>query len=116
MLIRVDTASDVPLFEQLSASIRQGVLEGRLSTNERLPSARELAESLGINMHTVLRAYQELRDEGFIELRRGRGAIVSDVSHSYEALTTAVTALVSEARTHNISLSALTALIREEYR
>lgn len=116
MLIRVDPASDVPLFEQLSASIRQAVLEGRLTPSERLPSARDLAQSLGVNMHTVLRAYQDLREEGFIELRRGRGAIVADVRPSYEAVTTAIAAAVAEAQAHNISLNALIALIREEYR
>jgi GntR family transcriptional regulator len=66
-------------------------------------------------MHTVLRAYQGLRDEGFIELRRGRGAIVSATARSYSALATGVATLVADARTHDVSLAALTALIRKEY-
>ncbi|MGV8876733.1 MAG: GntR family transcriptional regulator [Rhodoglobus sp.] len=116
MLIRVDPASEVPLFEQLAASIRHSILQGMVTEKERLPSARELAESLGVNMHTVLRAYQELRNEGFLELRRGRGAIVCAVTPGYHGLTTAVATLVADARAHNISLTALTALIRQEYR
>jgi len=115
VLIRVDPASETPLFEQLAASIRSSVIDRSLAAGERLPTARELAESLGINMHTVLRAYQELRDEGFIELRRGRGAIVAASPHSYDSLAASVTAVVAEARSKNISLTALTALIREEY-
>jgi GntR family transcriptional regulator len=115
MFIRVDPASETPLFEQLAASIRNSIIDGSLAAGERLPSARELAESLGINMHTVLRAYQGLRDEGFIELRRGRGATVAATPHSYAALSTGVTTLVADARTHNVSLAALTALIRKEY-
>ncbi|HEX7738164.1 MAG TPA: GntR family transcriptional regulator, partial [Marmoricola sp.] len=49
---------------------------GELGPGDRLPSARPLADSLDVNMHTVLRAYGALRDEGLIELRRGRGAQV----------------------------------------
>jgi GntR family transcriptional regulator len=115
VLVRVDPASETPLFEQLATSIRQSVIDHSVSAGERLPSARELADSLGINMHTVLRAYQELRDEGFIELRRGRGAIVAATAHSYDSLAKSVSAVVTEARTNNVSLAALTALIREEY-
>ncbi|MGV8912852.1 MAG: GntR family transcriptional regulator [Rhodoglobus sp.] len=115
MLIRVDPASETPLFEQLAASIRSSVIDRSLAGGERLPSARELADSLGINMHTVLRAYQELRDEGFIELRRGRGAIVSATTQNYDSLSSGVSALVADARSNNVSLAALTALIRKEY-
>ncbi|EAR25492.1 putative gntR-family transcriptional regulator [marine actinobacterium PHSC20C1] len=115
MLIRVDPASETPLFEQLATSIRSSVIDRSLAAGERLPTARALAESLGINMHTVLRAYQELRDEGFIELRRGRGAIVSASPHSYDSLAAGVAAVVADARSNNVSLAALTALIREEY-
>ncbi|MEH6781594.1 MAG: GntR family transcriptional regulator [Rhodoglobus sp.] len=116
MLIRVDPASETPLFEQLATSIRQSVIDKSVAAGERLPGARELASSLGINMHTVLRAYQELRDEGFIELRRGRGAIVAATTTSYDSLADGITAVVAEARIHNVSLAALTSLIREEYK
>ncbi|GAA1396313.1 GntR family transcriptional regulator [Luteococcus peritonei] len=76
MLWQVDPGSSQPLFEQLAAQVRHGVASGQLVTGERLPSAKELAASLEVNLHTVLRAYQQLRDEGLIELRRGRGAVV----------------------------------------
>lgn len=115
MLFRVDTASEVPLWEQLSASIRSGAIAGRLTPGERLPSARELAASLDINVHTVLRAYQLMRDEGLIDLRRGRGAIVTARRHDYGELTTAIGHVVTEARARGISATALAALIREAY-
>jgi DNA-binding transcriptional MocR family regulator len=64
MLLRLDPRDDAPLFVQLANTLRIAVLRGDASPGERLPSARELAASLDINVHTVLHAYQELRDEG----------------------------------------------------
>lgn len=76
MLWQVDPSSSQPLFEQLAAQVRHGIASGELPRGHKLPSAKELAASLDVNLHTVLRAYQELRDEGLLELRRGRGAVV----------------------------------------
>lgn len=104
------------MFDQLAGSIRASTITGAIAVGERLPSARELAKSLDINAHTVLRAYQLLRDEGLIELRPGRGAIVTArASGDYDALNAAVDAVVAEARELNITPTALTALIREAY-
>jgi len=115
MLIRVDPSSAVPLFDQLAASIRASAITGGVAPGERLPAARELADSLDINVHTVLRAYQLLRDEGLIELRRGRGAIVTDRAGDYAGLSSAIAAVVVEARKLDVSPTTLTALIREAY-
>lgn len=78
MLFQVDPGAPQALYAQLADQVRAACAAGGLSTGERLPAARELADALDLNVHTVLRAYQELRDEGLIELRRGRGAIVTD--------------------------------------
>lgn len=78
MLFRVDQDSSVSLAEQIAVQIRVGIAAEELAPGERLPPARELAKSLRVNMHTVLRAYQRLRDEGVIEMRQGRGAFVRD--------------------------------------
>jgi GntR family transcriptional regulator len=115
MLIRIDPGSTVPIFEQLAASIRREVLEGTAVAGDRLPPARELAESLEVNVHTVLHAYQQLRDEGLVELRRGRGAVLTDRVTTLAGLEEHVRALVDEARRLGVSAQTLTTLIKEAY-
>jgi len=115
MLFRVDPASGVALFDQLAASVRTELARGGLRAGERLPTAREVAAALDINIHTVLKAYQQLRDEGLIDLRRGRGAVVTDSAGVPPALLADVRALVAEARRLEVGSTTLTALIREEY-
>ncbi|MEQ1738227.1 MAG: GntR family transcriptional regulator [Rhodoglobus sp.] len=115
MLLSVDTASTLPLFEQLVTGIRGQIIAGELAAGERLPAARDLAQSLDINVHTVLRAYQILRDEGFVDLRRGRGAIVADRARNYAELAVLVDRLVVEAKQLDLTPNALGALIREAW-
>jgi GntR family transcriptional regulator len=71
MLIRLDGADRRPLHEQVASALRRTIAEGRCPAH--LPPARDLARVLGINVNTVLRALRELRDEGLLEFRRGRG-------------------------------------------
>ncbi len=115
MLFRVDPSAAAPLFEQLAASVRSEIARGILRPGDRLPSAREVAESLDVNLHTVLRAYQELRDEGLVDLRRGRGAVVRDGAGSSGQLLNDVRALVDDARRLGVRSGTLIALIKEEY-
>lgn len=113
MFIRVDHGSPVPIFEQLRAAVRSEILGGRLAAGERLPAARELAASLELNPHTVLHAYQALRDEGLIELRRGRGAVVIAAPELGE-VSRLVRDLGREARALDLAPDTVLALVREE--
>ncbi|MGW0824711.1 GntR family transcriptional regulator [Streptomyces sp. NPDC002845] len=100
MLFRVLPGSPVPLGEQIAACVRGAIANGTAAPGERLPPAREVAESLGVNVHTVLRGYQRLRGEGLIELRRGRGAVITAAPGAVDQarLTEAVHRLVTQAR------------------
>ncbi|WP_026877771.1 GntR family transcriptional regulator [Jiangella gansuensis] len=117
MLIRLDPASPEPLFAQLAAAIRGALARGELRSGERLPAARDLAESLGLNVHTVLHGYQQLRDEGLVELRRGRGAVVTaEAAGGLAALRQAVADVAAVAHRLGLTADELVELIREEYR
>jgi GntR family transcriptional regulator len=116
VLIRIDPTQPTPLFEQLASALRAAIIDGRVIGGERLPAARALATSLGVNMHTVLRGYRVLRDEGLIELHSGRGAIVVTRIGGHAALAGAIHDLVDEAKLHDLPESALLALISEAYR
>ncbi|MQA32622.1 GntR family transcriptional regulator [Modestobacter roseus] len=114
MLVRIDPTSAAPLHAQISAAVRRGIAQGEIAPGERLPGARDLAASLGVNLHTVLRGYQELRAEGLVELRRGRGASVrADAAPAVAALRQAVHALVEEARRLGLEPGEVTAMVRE---
>jgi GntR family transcriptional regulator len=65
------------LHEQVAGEIRRAIAEGEAKPGERLPPAKDLAHVLGVNTNTVLRALRELRDEGLLEFRRGRGITVT---------------------------------------
>jgi GntR family transcriptional regulator len=115
MLIRIDPASGVALFDQLAAAVRAEIGRGALRPGDRLPSARELAASLDVNIHTVLHAYQELRDEGLVDLRRGRGAVVTERAAPPSELLASVRELTAEARRLGVTPATLVAMIREAY-
>lgn len=113
MLIRIDPASEAPIFVQLAASVRADAATGRVRPGDRLPAAREVAEALGVNVHTVLHAYQDLRDEGLIELHRGRGAVVTEAAVPLAALHRDILELTGKARALGLAPDTLAALVKE---
>ncbi|WP_406143286.1 GntR family transcriptional regulator [Streptomyces sp. NBC_01012] len=114
MLFRVLPGSPVPLGEQIAACVRGAIADGSAAPGERLPSAREVAESLGVNVHTVLRGYQRLRDESLIELRRGRGAVITAApgAAGQARLTDAVHSLIAQARELGLTDQEFLTLVR----
>jgi GntR family transcriptional regulator len=116
MLIRVDPTSPLPLFAQIAAGVRRQLAEGRLAAGDRLPAAKEVARSLDVNLHTVLRAYQELRDEGLVDLRRGRGAVVTGVTPPVLVqVGDAVRALVQAAGTAGLTRQETLSMVAKDW-
>ncbi len=110
MLIRIDPGSDQPIYLQIAAAIESQIEEGALQAGDRLPSARSLSSSLGINMHTVLKAYAHLRESSRVVMRRGRGGVVVRDSPDIEKVARQ---LVSAARSQGITRVELGELIEE---
>ena len=78
MLITIDAAAPEPLYLQIRNQIVAGIATGQLEPGQSLPSVRSLASDLGINLHTVNKAYAVLRDEGYVLMRGRSGAYIAD--------------------------------------
>lgn len=78
MLIQIDFSSEVPIYEQLVRQIVIGISRGELVPGELLPSVRQLGEDLGINLHTVNKAYNRLKTLGYVQVDRRSGSTIAD--------------------------------------
>ena len=76
MVIKIDFQSDEALYTQLMNQIIMGIATSRLQEGDPLPSVRQLADTVGINMHTVNKAYSLLRQEGFVSIDRRKGTVI----------------------------------------
>lgn len=77
MYIEIDFNSDEAIYVQLQNQIILGIAMNTIREGDTLPSVRQLADTVGINMHTVNKAYSYLKQEGFIQLDRRRGAVIA---------------------------------------
>lgn len=93
MLIRIDFNSDEALYMQLRNQIIMGIANAEIQEGESLPSVRDLADSIGINMHTVNKAYSILRQEGYLKLDRRHGAVICVDADKYKAELEAIEAM-----------------------
>jgi GntR family transcriptional regulator len=83
----VDRTEHMPLHEQVAADIRRAIADGEAKPGERIPQAKDLAAVLGVNSNTVLRALRLLRDEGLLEMGRGRAIVVAGTAERGAVLT-----------------------------
>ena len=77
MLIEIDFNSDEAIYIQLCNQIIMGIATAQIRAGDTLPSVRQMADTIGINMHTVNKAYSVLRQEGYIKLDRRKGAVIA---------------------------------------
>ena len=78
MIIKIDFESEMPIYEQLKRSIIEGIAAGDLKPGESLPSVRQMAEDIGINLHTVNKAYNILKSDGYLNIDRRTGAVINE--------------------------------------
>ena len=86
LVIEIDFNSDEAIYVQLMNQIILGIATSRLQEGDPLPSVRQLADTIGINMHTVNKAYSLLRQEGFVTIDRRRGAIIAVDENKIKAM------------------------------
>ena len=77
MFIELDESLETPIYQQLRNQVVMGIASGQLVPGAGLPSVRTLAADLGINMHTVHKAYAQLRDEGYLLSRGSAGTVIA---------------------------------------
>ena len=94
MRLTVDRRSGVPMYRQLASQLRESIVSGALAEGYRLPPERELAARLEVNRTTVLQAYQQLKDEGLIASKVGKGTFVLPATPSASVTSTATVASV----------------------
>jgi len=86
LIVRIDFNSDEAFYIQLRNQIIFGIANAEFREGDNLPSVRELAEDIGINMHTVNKAYTMLKQEGYVKLDRRKGTVVAVSRDKYKAM------------------------------
>ncbi len=117
--IRIDLDSTVPVYRQIVDAMRIYLVEGSLRPGDAVPSVRQLALALGVHFNTVGEAYRQLADEGWLDLRHGRRAVVLErarpatlSSEKAQEFRIRLRNLVAEARAQGMSPAGLAAELR----
>lgn len=119
MYIEIDFNSDEALYLQLRNQIIIGIATSQFQEGDALPSVRQLADTIGINMHTVNKAYSVLKQEGFVKVDRRKGAVIAvdiDRMQALEELKREMQVLLAKSSCKRISRSEVHELIDEIYR
>lgn len=118
MFIEIDFNSDEAIYIQLCNQIIIGIATQKIREGEPLPSVRQLADNIGINMHTVNKAYTVLKQEGYVKVDRRRGAIIAIDINKLRDLTDLrdeLMVLLAKGRCKNITKEEVYQLIDEIY-
>ena len=118
MFIEIDFNSDEAIYMQLRNQIILGIATSQFQEGDMLPSVRQLAENIGINMHTVNKAYTVLKQEGYVKVDRRRGAMIAldiDKIRALDEMRRELQVTLAKASCKNISREEVHALIDEIY-
>ena len=116
MVIEIDFSSDEAIYIQLCNQIIMGIATDQLKVGETLPSVRQLADTIGINMHTVNKAYSVLKQEGFLTIDRRKGAVIAidaDKIRALEEMKRQLAVVLARGCCRNVSREEVHALIDE---
>ena len=118
MLIEIDFNSDEAIYIQLRNQIIMGIATSTIHEGDTLPSVRQLADNIGINMHTVNKAYSVLRQEGLLSIDRRKGAVIridADKLYAMQELREDLQVILAKAVCKNISKEEVHQLVDEIY-
>ncbi len=118
MVIEIDFNSDEALYLQLRNQIILGIATAQFREGDSLPSVRQLADLVGINMHTVNKAYTVLKQEGYVKVDRRRGAVIAvdvDKLRTVAELKKELRVILAKGCCKNITREEMHALIDEIY-
>ena len=116
MIIEIDFSSDEAIYIQLCNQIIMGIATDQLKVGETLPSVRQLADTIGINMHTVNKAYSVLKQEGFLTIDRRKGSVIAidaDKIRALEEMKRQLAVVLARGCCRNVSREEVHALIDE---
>jgi DNA-binding transcriptional regulator YhcF (GntR family) len=119
MMIEIDFNSDEAIYLQLKNQIILGIATSRFQEGDSLPSVRQLAEVVGINMHTVNKAYTVLKQEGYVKVDRRKGAVIAvdtDKLKMMNELKKELQVMIARGSCKNITREEFHGLIDEIYR
>lgn len=120
MIITIDFNSTEAIYMQLRNQIIIGIAQDKIKEGESLPSVRQLAEDLGVNMHTVNKAYALLRNDGYLKLDRRKGAVVCvsvETKPQYiETMNVGMRMMIAEAICKDISLAEMHQMLSDMYK
>ena len=118
MLIHIDFNSEEAIYQQLCNQIILGIATCQFEDGQVLPSVRQLADDIGINMHTVNKAYTVLKQEGFVKVDRRRGAVISvdyDKQRAEKAIGKDLRVILAEAICRNLTREDIHSLVDRIY-
>lgn len=118
MILRIDFNSDEAIYVQLMNQIIMGIATESIHEGDTLPSVRQLANTIGINMHTVNKAYAVLRQQGFVKLDRRKGAVICldvDKMRAVEEMRSDLCVVLAKAACKGISRGEVHTLVDEIY-
>ena len=118
MVIEIDFNSDEALYMQLRNQIILGIASSQFEEGEVLPSVRQLADMIGINMHTVNKAYAVLKQEGFVKVDRRKGAIIAlnvDKLGTMEEMQSELQVVLAKGKCKGVTREEIHALVDDIY-